>query len=136
MKLKSHKDRIVRMTADEIRPPTARELARLRAAMNGPIDTSDIPEQKIPGRYPLIRDAQGRIPKKPPSAIRDAILHQLGRRKMTRYELWKRAHEHCPTLPNSAVYEFLLGQRAISVDYCEALLKALDLTITPRRRSA
>jgi hypothetical protein len=54
---------------------------------------------------------------------------------MTRYELWKRAKKHCRTLPDSAVYEFLLGQRAIGVDYCEALLKALDLEVRRARKS-
>jgi hypothetical protein len=137
MKLKSNEGRIVRKTADEIMASRSEaDLARLRAAMNGPIDTSDIPEQKWPPRYPLVRDAKGRIPRKPPSQIRDAILAELGRRKMTRYELWKRARKHCRTLPDSAVYEFLLGQRAIGVDYCEALLKALNLGITRMRRSA
>jgi hypothetical protein len=136
MKPRLKKSRIVRRTAADIKPPTPKELARLRRAMNGPIDTSDIPEQVLPGRYPVIRDDRGRIPTKPRSLIREAILGELGRRKMTRYELWKRARQHCSTLPNSAVYEFLLGRRAISIDYCEAMLKALNLGVTCLRRSA
>jgi hypothetical protein len=36
----------------------------------------------------------------PESAIREAIRRELGRRQITRYELWKRARVHCPTLPN------------------------------------
>jgi hypothetical protein len=137
MRLKSRSGTIIRKTADEIMAGrTPADIERLRAAMNGPIDTSEIPERLGPARYPLIRDAKGNIPKKPPSAIRDAILRELGRRKMTRYELWKRAKKHCRTLPDSAVYEFLLGQRAIGVDYCEALLKALDLEVRRARKSA
>ncbi|MGH7179560.1 MAG: hypothetical protein ACREJC_19450, partial [Tepidisphaeraceae bacterium] len=113
-----------------------RELGRLRAAMNGAIDTSDVPAQRIPGRYPLVRDSRGRIPRKPPSVIRDAILNELAGRGMSRYQLWKLARRYCPTLPNSAVYELLLGTRAISVVYCEALLRALGLGVAPLRKSA
>jgi hypothetical protein len=136
MKLKSTNDNIVRKTAADIKRPTRGELARLRKAMRSPIDTSDIPERTGIERYPLVRDPHGRIPRKPPSLIRDAILAELGRRKLTRYALWKLARRHCSTLPNSAVYEFLLGRRAISIDYCEALFRALDLGVEPLRKSA
>lgn len=136
MKRKSDAGRIIHKTAADIRPPTNAELARLRSAMNARIDTSDIPPRQIPPRYPLVRSANARIPRKPPSVIRDAILEELGRRGMSRYELWRRARRYCSTLPNSAVYEFLLGQRAISVAYCDAMLKALDLGVKSLRKSA
>jgi len=77
----------------------------------------------------VYRDSSGRLPRKTVSPIREAVLNELGRRDITRYQL-------CKTLPESAVYEFLRGQRAISVDYCEALLKALDLGVRPLRTSA
>ena len=136
MKAKSKEDKIIRKTLADIKAPSPKELARVRKAMANSVDTAEIPSQIFPARYPLIRDSLGRIPKKPRSAIRDAILAELGRRNMTRYQLWKLANEHCPKLPNSAVYEFLLGKRAISVDYCEALLNALDLGIARLRQSA
>jgi hypothetical protein len=82
------------------------------------------------------RDVAGRLPPKLPSPIRDALLSELGRRDMTRYQLWKLARQHCGTLSESAVYEFLRGQRSISVSYCEAMLKALDLGVMPLRTSA
>jgi hypothetical protein len=50
---------------------------------------------------------------------------------MTRYQLWKRAREVCDTLPESAVYEFLRGDREIGVRYIEALLAAAGLTVQP-----
>jgi hypothetical protein len=136
MKLKSRDDLIVRKTLADIKPPTPRELAELRRAMNGPIDTSEIPERTLPVRHPVVRAGDGRIAGKPPSAIREAILHELGRRKMTRYALWKRARAFCPTLPDSAVYEFLLGRRMIGVVYCEALFEALGLGVRRVRKSA
>jgi hypothetical protein len=77
----------------------------------------------------LIRDADGRIIKPPPSRIRTAILEQLGRRQMTRYKLWKIARRKCPALPQSAVYEFLRGFRQIGLGYIEALLTAVDLDL-------
>jgi hypothetical protein len=81
------------------------------------------------GSNPIRRDADGRIIKPPPSRIRSAILNELGRRQMTRYELWKTAHQSCPTLPQSAVYEFLRGFRQIGLGYLDALLAALDLDL-------
>ena len=68
--------------------------------------------------------------------IPEAIRGELGRREITRYELWKRARVHCPTLPESAVYEFLRGVRAIGLDYVEALLAAVDLEVRRREEAA
>jgi hypothetical protein len=109
-------------------------MARLRAAMAGPIDTSDSPEHEGPF-HRVKRDGKGQLPQPIPvlkfSPIRSAILKQLGRRQMTRYKLWAEARKHCPQMPRSAVYEYLRGQRAIGVEYVEALLSALGLSIKP-----
>jgi hypothetical protein len=97
-------------------------------------------KEEDPGMPPasrrVKRNKAGQLPHKPPSPIRDALLNELGRREMTRYQLWKRAREHCKTLSESAVYEFLRGQRAISIHYCEAMLKAMDMGVKPLRTSA
>jgi hypothetical protein len=124
--------RPVRKSASELAPATARDLKRLRGAMERDIDTSEIPERQ-PGRgAPARRTAAGKPIAPPASAIRDAIRRELGRRQITRYQLWKRARAHCPTLPESAVYEFLRGERQIGLEYVEALLAAVDLEV--RRR--
>src|SRR5205085_6555837 len=97
------------------------DLARLARAMA----RADADDEGLPPKSRRVkRDALGRLPRKPPSPIRDALLHELGRRGITRYQLWKLAREHCAVLPESAVYEFLRGQRAINVNYCDAMLKA------------
>ena len=121
-----------RKSASELAPATARDLERLRGAMERDIDTSEVPERP-PGRATRARRTPKGRPFTPfPSGIRDAIRRELGRRQITRYELWKRARAHCPTLPESAVYEFLRGERQIGLEYVEALLAAVDLEV--RRR--
>jgi hypothetical protein len=50
---------------------------------------------------------------------------------ISRNDLWKAARKKCPSLPESAVYEFLRGQRQIGVAYIDALLLALGLVVTP-----
>jgi len=42
------------------------------------------------------------------------------------------AKEHCPTLPNSAVYEYLDGRRQVGGNYIEAMIEALGLEVRPR----
>lgn len=124
---------MVRMKGSDLPPVTPEQMAELRAAMDGPIDTSDIPEQTVP-IHRLVRDADGRLPRPLPelreSPIRRAILAELERRQMTRYQLWQAAREHCPTLPSSAVYEYLRGRRDIGVPYAEALMQAAGLVVT------
>ncbi len=128
--------RMVRKSASEIAQPTARDLERLRAAMERGVDTSEIPEGR-PGRAGRARrTAEGKPVAPPESAIRDAIRRELGRRQITRYELWKRARAHCPTLPESAVYEFLRGARQIGLEYVEALLAAVELEVRRRHKTA
>jgi len=48
---------------------------------------------------------------------------------MTPYRLWKEAMSYCPTLSQSAVHEFLKGQRQIELPYAEALLAAMNLEV-------
>jgi len=128
--------RTIRKSAAEIAAPTQSGLARLRAAMEKEVDTSDISERQ-PGRTtPARRTAKGKLVAAPESPIRDAILRELGRRQITRYELWKRARTRCPTLPESAVYEFLRGDRQIGLEYVDALLAAAELEVRPRHDSA
>ena len=104
--------RTVQRSSREPATPSARALERLREAMKGDIDTSEIPERR-PGRATGVRRSPDGRPSSPPrSAIRDAILRELGRRQITRYESWKRGRVHGPTLSESAVYELLRGERS------------------------
>ena len=54
---------------------------------------------------------------------------------MTRYELWKKARDHCGTLSRSAVYEYLRGSRDIGVEYAEALMMAASLKVVGQGRA-
>jgi hypothetical protein len=138
MSRKSVTGNLVRRRASEAPPLSQEDLERLRAGMDGPIDTSDIPEANGPLRR-LKRDAQGRLPQPLPelrdSPIRLAILAQLERQQMTRYQLWQAARAHCATLSRSAVYEYLRGHRAIGLRYAEALIEAAGLAVGPRKGS-
>jgi hypothetical protein len=96
--------------------------------MEQPIDTSEIPESRG-GFHRLKRDEQGRLPQRK-SIIRDAIKRELALRKMTPYRLWKEARGFCPTLSQSAVHEFIKGQRQLELPYAEALLTAVNLGVT------
>ena len=138
MKKKSAEGRQIRRSASEIATATPNDLTRLRKAMAGRVDTSEIPEL-LPGSARAQRDAAGHRPTPAASPIREAILRELETQQLTRYQLWKRARIHCPTLPESAVYEFLRGQRQIGLQYVEALMAAASLTVQhqrPRRRLA
>ncbi len=75
------------------------------------------------------RDALGKIVKRPPGRLRGAILASLDHHKMTRYELWKKAHARCESLSASAVYEYLRGEREIGSEYMEALIDAAKLDV-------
>ena len=136
MARKSATNKPVRRRVEDIPPATEEHLAFLRAGDEVPIDTSDAPEHKGPFRR-LKRDAQGRLPQPLPelrdSPIRLAILAQLERRQMTRYQLWQAARAHCARLPKSAVYEHLRGQRAIGLSYAEALIEAAGLAVGPQK---
>src|SRR5437867_5019635 len=89
---------------------SAEKLARLRkgAERNAKEESSvGLPDSS----KRLRRDSKGRLPPKLKSTIRDAILNELDKREISRYQLWKLARAHCATIPESAVYEFLRGQR-------------------------
>src|SRR4051794_7715383 len=105
--------------ASELATPTAADVARLRAASARPADTSDIPERKPLAASPTVTSGR----------IRGAIVAESHRRQMTAYAVWKAARARCQTLPQSAVYEFLRGDRQIGLEYIEALLAALELQL-------
>ena len=128
MRMKSERGRAVHREGGS--SATARKVERLRCAMAAAAGTGRN-EGLPPASRRLRRDASGRPPVKPRSQIRDAILEQLDRRDLTRYQLWKSARKHCPTLPESAVYEFFRGQRRIGLEYIEALLHATGLSVQP-----
>ncbi len=124
--------KIVRREADQIPATSAQELERMLAIPDEAIDPSDIPERPVE-RQRLIRDPDGRLPKKRRGLIRDSIAAVMVEREMTPYSLWKAAREQCPTISETAVGEFLKGNRSIGLDYLEAMMTALELTITPVR---
>ncbi len=127
MRKKSAEGKLVRKRAADLAPASDADLARLRKAMNGPIDTSDIPERR--GRLDrLRRDSTGQLPARK-SVVRDAIVRELKHLNMTPYRLWKEAKAYCPTLSQSAVHEFIKGQRQLELPYAEALMAATHLGI-------
>jgi hypothetical protein len=109
--------------ASEVPAATPADLARLQEAMRSPIDTSEIPE-----RAPA---SGGALPET--GGIRDAVLAEIGRQGLSRYRLWKAARAHSGTIPESAVYEFLRGERSIGLAYLDAILAALRLEVRPAR---
>lgn len=61
--------------------------------------------------------------------LRQAIQAEMTRRKLTVYKLWKLAREHAPTITQTAIGEFLKGDRAINSDHADALLRSLGLKV-------
>lgn len=120
--------KVVRRTARTLPTQTDRRMAELRRLVDradSEIGASDVPVQDpSDGRW--VRGGH-RV-----GGIRGAIILEMGRRGLTRYQLWKLAREHCPTLPNSAVYEYLDGRRQVGGSYIEAMLEALSLVIRPK----
>jgi len=94
--------------------------------MQGSIDTNEIPERQKFHR--LQRDASGRLPPRN-SIIRDAVARQMQRLHLTVYRLWQMARAHYPALSQSAVHEFLKGQRQLELPSVEALLAAVHLRV-------
>ncbi|MCI0685391.1 MAG: hypothetical protein L0Y71_25100 [Gemmataceae bacterium] len=121
---------MVRKSARDIPAPSQQDLDRLRAAMHGRIDTSDIPERKRFQR--LQRDSGGRLPKRK-SVIREAVVREMRHLDLTAYRLWKRARAHYPALSQSAVHEFLKGQRQLELPSVEALLAAVHLRVVRQK---
>jgi hypothetical protein len=133
MKRKSKQDSKTRiLTVADLRPPTDADLKRIRAAAK-PLGFLSPHIQEMLAKAM----ARGVPPQKPRELIggriRLAVVREMNRREWTSYALWKRARRTCPTLPQSAVYEFLAGTRAIGLEYVEAILNALDLRVTPAR---
>jgi hypothetical protein len=120
----------VRKSAAEVPPASAAHLDRLRAAMQGSIDTGEIPERRTFER--LQRDASGRLPPRR-SMIRDAVTRQMERLHLTAYRLWRLARVHYPPLSQAAVHEFLKGQRQLELPSIEALLAAVHLRLVSRK---
>ena len=118
--MKSKRDvKWVRMSAAEVRPPSAGDLRRLKRASAGAIDTSDIPEQRSMKKH---------------GPIWSAIVGEMIRQGLTGHGLWKKAREFCPKIPESAVYEFLKDKRSVRVEYADAMLQALGVKLTVERR--
>ncbi len=125
--------KVVRKTAAEIPRPNAEDLARLRALKARPVDTSeegDAPESRGPLR-PVAVGPDGRPERKAPDLFREAILARLDQLSMNRGQLYRKAREYCPTLSESAVYEYLRGQRDVQSSYLAAMLKAAGLAVRP-----
>ena len=117
----------VRRTADQITKSSPSELASLLASPDDSIDTSDIPEHASE-RQRLRRDDNGRLPRRR-SVFREAVVAEMKVQGVSAYALCKEARQHCPTISETAVGEFLKGQRSIGIDYLEAILLALNITL-------
>jgi hypothetical protein len=116
----------------EIPATSTEDLARMLAISDEAIDTSDIPERSGE-RQRLTRDENSQLPRRR-SLIRESITAEMTVRAMTPYALWKAARQHCPTISETAVGDFLKGNRSVGLDYLEAMMTALEMTIGPTRR--
>jgi len=125
MQKKSVQSKVVRTMSKDVSAPSKADLARLREAMRGQIDTCEIAEKRSFSR--LQRGPEGELPR--PSMIRDAIEGQRRRRNITVYALWQKARVFHPSLSQAAVHEFLKGQRQLELPSAEALLAAADLKV-------
>lgn len=129
MSRKSESKRVVQKRPGDIRRSSQAELAEIAAGRDEEVDTSDVPERTgLANR--LYRDSSGRIIHPPKSRIRGAILSEIERRGLSGHQLWIEARKRCETLPESAVYEFLAGKRQVGLAYLDAMLEALDLTVS------
>ena len=126
MPKKSVGTKTVRKSVKELARPSGADLDRLRNAMKGDVDTSEVSETRRFNR--LQRDATGALPRR--SMIRDAIEDQRKQHKLTVYALWKKAKVIRPSLSQAAVGEFLKGKRELELPSAEALIMAVNLTIT------
>lgn len=126
MSKKSPTNRLVRKTARNISAATSADVDRLRSAMHGRVDTSDIPERRKFQR--VRRDANGRLPPRN-SMIRDAVTKEMQRQHLSVYRLWRMAKEHYPPMSQAAVHEFLKGKRKLELPSVEALLAAVELRV-------
>jgi hypothetical protein len=129
MPRQSASGKFVEISADEVPARTPRDMARLKAAMDLPVEPSEDLESNQLGGPEVRRDASGQILKRPLGQLRAAILASLDHHQMTRYELWKKAHALCDSLSASAVYEYLRGDRELGSEYMEALIEAARLKV-------
>jgi hypothetical protein len=83
--------RVVRKSADDVSPATAADIERLRAAMQGRVDTGDIAERRKFQR--IQRGPNGRLPPRK-SLVREAVMHEMQARGLTAYRLWQLARIH------------------------------------------
>ncbi len=116
--------KISRKVAAEIPRASKADLDRLHAARKCDIDTGEIPELAKFQR--LNRDDNGNLPPKR-SMIGEAVAQEMERHHLTAYRLWQLARLHYPPLSQSAVHEFLKGQRQLEPPSIEALLAAVKL---------
>lgn len=126
MRKKLTTDKAVRKSSGDVHLPAPADLARLRIAMSKRVDTSDIAD--VSKRPRLRRDATGKIPPRR-SIIREAVAREMKKQRLTVYRLWQLARRTYPPLSQSAVHEFLKGQRQLELPSIEALLVAIDLRI-------
>ena len=126
MSKKSVAARTTRKSAGEIPRPSKKDLDRLRAAMTGDIDTTEIPERRKVHR--VRRDADGHLPPRK-SILREAVTREMQHLNLTVYRLWQRARTHYPPLSQSAVHEFLKGKRQLELPSLEALMTAVNLRV-------
>jgi hypothetical protein len=131
MSKKSAAPRIVRKSAANLAAPSQVDLDRLRAAMRGKIDTTDVSERRQFQR--LKRDSEGRFPPRK-SMIRDAVAREMAQDGLSAYRLWQLARVHYAGLSQSAVHEFLKGQRQLELPSIEALMAAVRLRVVRTRR--
>lgn len=127
------KSRIVRHTAATLPKRSPERLDALRRLAERPdeeIDLAEMPEVDL-------SDPKWITPAKRRQArLRTAIDAEMKRRGMTRYQLAKVAQRYCSSLSESAVYEYLAGQRQVGADYIEAMLAALELEVVPKAKGA
>lgn len=132
MKKRSPKSDLILIRAEDIPPPTEAQMLRLRRGSVASPNLSDIVEGLI-GRTPEYKTPDSDVLK---SEIRLAIVREMNRRKLSGYGIWKRATPHCKTLPMSAIYEFLRGERQIGTRYLEAIMAALELKLVGTKRGS
>jgi hypothetical protein len=123
--------RRIQKRASDIRRSSAAQLAEIASKKDEEIDTSEIPERAGPVNR-VVRDAHGRIVRPTKSRIRASVISEIGRRGISGHQVWIEARKRCETIPESAVYEFLSGKRQVGLTYLDAILDALDLTVTRR----
>jgi hypothetical protein len=125
---RSGANKLVQISAGELPEPTHQDLDRLEAAMRIPVQPDEAEGGKNIGPR-VRRKPSGELPTRPLGPVRRAILASLEHNNMTRYQLWKKAREHCDRLSASAVYDYLRGARGIGIEYAEALMKAAKLKV-------